>query len=151
MAGESAVGGAGSVAERTLSSPGYFPPDSVVLGFLRTRVDAGRAAGLVVGLLEVDGTRRIVACGRSDGPGNRPLDGATLFEIGSVTKVFTCSLLSQMVARGEVRLEEPVAELLPGKVKVPARGDTVITLLDLATQTSGLPRLPGNLKPRTMA
>lgn len=134
--------------EPTTSSPGYFPPDSVVRGILRARVDAGLAAGLVVGLLDADGTRRIVDYGRSDGAGGRPLDGATVFEIGSVTKIFTCSLLAEMVGRGEVRLDQPVAELLPRTVKVPARGDTLITLLDLATQHSGLPRLPTNLAPR---
>ncbi len=148
---EPPAGAAGNAGEPTLSSPGYFPPDSVVRGILRARVDAGAAAGLVVGLLDADGTRRIVAYGRSDGPGDRPLDGATVFEIGSVTKVYTCSLLSQMAGRGEVRLDQPVAELLPKQVRVPARGDTAITLLDLATQHSGLPRLPGNLKPKNPA
>jgi D-alanyl-D-alanine-carboxypeptidase/D-alanyl-D-alanine-endopeptidase len=150
-AGESPAGGAGSAGDPTLSSPGYFPPDSVVRGILRERVGAGQAEGLVVGLLEADGTRRIVAYGRSDGPGHRPLDGATVFEIGSVTKVFTCSLLAEMAGRGEVRLDQPVAELLPRTVRVPARGDTVITLLDLATQHSGLPRLPTNLAPANPA
>lgn len=137
--------------EPTLSSPGYFPPESTVRAILQARVDAGLAAGLVVGLLEADGSRSIVACGRSDGPGGRPLDGATVFEIGSITKVFTGTLLAEMVGRGEVRLDQPVAELLPAAVKVPARGDTVITLLDLANQRSGLPRLPTNLAPKDPA
>jgi serine-type D-Ala-D-Ala carboxypeptidase/endopeptidase len=70
----------------------------------------------------------------------------SIFEIGSMTKTFTGLLLSQMVEQGKVKFDEPVRELLPeGTVARPA-GDE-ITLLDLATQHSGLPRLPDNLKP----
>lgn len=131
----------------TTSSATWFPPDSAVRSILAARVEAGQATGLVVGLLE-NGETRIVTFGKSGGPGERPLDSATVFEIGSVTKVFTTTLLADMVRRGELRLDQPVAELLPNSVKVPARGDTLITLLDLATQHSGLPRLPSNLAPK---
>jgi len=131
-------------ADPVSSSATWFPPDSAVRSILAARIEAGQAVGLVVGLLE-DGATRIVCVGTSGGPGGRPLDGATVFEIGSVTKVFTATLLADMARRGEVRLDQPLAELLPKSVKVPARGDTVITLLDLATQHSGLPRQPSNL------
>lgn len=137
-------------AEPTTSSATWFPPDSAVRSILAARVEAGQAIGLVVGLLE-NGETRIVTVGKSGGPGERPLDGATVFEIGSVTKVFTTTLLADMARRGEVRLDQPVAELLPRSVKVPAKGDTLITLLDLATQHSGLPRLPSNLAPKDPA
>ncbi len=70
----------------------------------------------------------------------------SIFEIGSVTKTFTGLLLSQMVEQGKVKFDDPVRELLPpGAVAKPA-GDE-ITLLDLATQHSGLPRMPDNFKP----
>jgi len=68
----------------------------------------------------------------------------SLFEIGSITKTFTALLLAQMVARGSVRLDQPVHELLPGIVAKPA--GTEITLLDLATHHSGLPRMPDNFQ-----
>ena len=71
-----------------------------------------------------------------------------MFEIGSVTKVFTTLLLQDMLERGEMRLGDPVAKFLPASVKVPVRGGREITLLDLATHTSGLPRLPDNLTPK---
>ena len=48
----------------------------------------------------------------------------TIFEIGSATKVFTATLLADMVVKGEVRLEDPVARYLPDSVHVPARGRT---------------------------
>ena len=59
----------------------------------------------------------------------------TIFEIGSVTKVFTALLLADMAERGQVRLSDPAARYLPG-------GTGPVTLADLATHTSGLPRLP---------
>jgi CubicO group peptidase (beta-lactamase class C family) len=74
-----------------------------------------------------------------------------VFEIGSITKVFTTAILADMVARGQVRLDDPVAQLLPATVKVPSRNGRRITLLDLATQSSGLPRLPTNFAPRDSA
>ncbi|HEX2571213.1 MAG TPA: serine hydrolase domain-containing protein, partial [Polyangia bacterium] len=67
-------------------------------------------------------------------------DERTLFEIGSITKVFTAALLADLVAAGRVRLEEPVGELL-GLPSFPPDA----TLLRLATHTAGLPRLPRNL------
>ncbi len=75
----------------------------------------------------------------------RALDTDTLFETGSVTKTFTATLLATMVLDGSVKLTDPVQNYLPASVHVPAYHGKPITLLDLATQHSGLPRLPGNL------
>lgn len=70
----------------------------------------------------------------------------SIYEIGSITKTFTGLILSQMVAQGKVKLQDPVRELLPaGTVQKPAGPE--ITLLDIATQHSGLPRMPDNFKP----
>ena len=66
----------------------------------------------------------------------------------SVTKVFTATLLSDMVERGEVSLNDPISKYLPTSLKTPTRDGKEITLLDLSTQTSGLPRLPGNFAPK---
>lgn len=81
------------------------------------RVDAKRSAGMVVGVVDSDG-RRVAAYG-DPGPGQPPLDASSVFEIGSITKVFTAALLADMVVRGEVALDEPVALLLPQTVRVP--------------------------------
>ena len=70
----------------------------------------------------------------------RTLTGNTVFEIGSVTKVFTSLLLADMVQRDEVALADPVAQYLPSDVNVPQCAGQQITLVDLATHTSGLPR-----------
>lgn len=132
----------------TLPAPALarqFPPDSAIRRIIQERVSSGANPGIVVGVLDRGGTR-VISYGTSSVKGV-PLDGRTIFEIGSVTKTFTTSLLADMVARGEVQLEEPVAELLPKSVTVPSREGRQITLLDLATHTSGLPRNPGNLHP----
>ena len=69
-----------------------------------------------------------------------------MFEIGSITKVFTGLMLAQMIEQGSVRPETPVRELLPKDTVAKPKG-AEITLLDLVTQHSGLPRLPDNMKP----
>ena len=65
----------------------------------------------------------------------------TIFQIGSVTKVFTALLLADMAERGEVRLSDPAARYLLGW----RDGTGSVTLADLATHASGLPRLPRSL------
>lgn len=123
--------------------------DSVIRDIITRRVDAKLSTGMVIGVLEPDGKRRIVAYGASGTP--RPLDGASVFEIGSITKTFTGILLADMAARGEVKLDDPVAKFLPATVKMPSRNGREITLLDLAMQQSGLPRMPTNFKPKDAA
>jgi CubicO group peptidase (beta-lactamase class C family) len=78
-----------------------------------------------------------------DGSG-RPVDGDTVFFIGSVTKTFTSLLLAEMAARGEVALDDPAAKYLPESLRLPSRNGRQITLLQLATNTSGLPINAGN-------
>jgi D-alanyl-D-alanine-carboxypeptidase/D-alanyl-D-alanine-endopeptidase len=69
-----------------------------------------------------------------------------LFEIGSITKVFTGLLLAEAVLEGKARLDDPIAKYLPADLKL-APAVAAITLEQLATHTSGLPRLPNNMKP----
>ncbi len=113
-----------------------LPTDSAVRAMLAPRVTPG--SGIVVGLIDPAG-RRLLAVA---------VDTDRVFEIGSITKVFTASVLADMMARGEVRLGDPVAKYLPRSVHMPARNGRQITLLDLATQSSGLPRMPSNFTPR---
>lgn len=71
-------------------------------------------------------------------------DSETIFEIGSVTKVFTAIALAQLAGDGKLKLDDTLAERLPAKVTLP-EALRPITLVQLATHTSGLARLPGNL------
>ncbi len=120
----------------------------VPTSFVVKRVDVERQGlGIVVGIIEPQG-RRVIVYGKADNGDPRPLDSDSVFEIGSVTKVFTSLLLADMVQRGEVALTDPVAKYLPKEVRVPEHGGKAITLQELATHTSGLPREPTNLKPK---
>lgn len=77
------------------------------------------------------------------GVGAGPAPGPdTLFEIGSITKVFTATLLADGITRGTWELGTPVQDLLPSDLTVPTRDGVAITLQHLATHTSGLPRSP---------
>lgn len=85
-------------------------------------------------------------CGgpRSDAPA---LDAR--FEIGSISKAFVGVLAAEMVARGELKLDEPLSALLPKGASAPHVGEQEIRLLDLLTHMSGLPPLPPTLGPDT--
>jgi CubicO group peptidase (beta-lactamase class C family) len=122
--------------------------DDEVKSILQDRIErAKRSVGIVVGLVDDKGAR-VITFGKPSLDGKQALDGNSVFEIGSVTKVFTATLLAIMVERGEVNLNDPISKYLPGTVKTPTRDGKEITLLDLATQTSGLPRLPTNFAPK---
>jgi CubicO group peptidase (beta-lactamase class C family) len=128
-----------------------IPDDAAIRAILTERIDSERRnVGIVVGVVEPSG-ERIIAHGTFSTNDPRSVDRETVFEIGSITKVFTSLLLADMVERGEVKLDDPVAKYLPATVRVPERDGRVITLQDLATHTSGLPRLPTNLKPVNIA
>ncbi len=92
--------------------------------------------GMVVGLVRGD-QEVIVSRG--------PVSPGGIFDVGSITKVFTALLLADMVSRGEVGFDDPVQRFLPAGVRAPRWQGEEISLLDLATHTSGLPRLPRNL------
>jgi serine-type D-Ala-D-Ala carboxypeptidase/endopeptidase len=98
----------------------------------------GTDAGVVVGVVQ-RGQRLILTYGATR--------AEAIFEIGSISKTFTGLLLAQLVEQKRARLDEPVRTLLPqGTVAAPASGRE-ITLLDLAAQRSGLPRMPDNFHP----
>jgi serine-type D-Ala-D-Ala carboxypeptidase/endopeptidase len=103
-------------------------------------------AGIAVGIITPDGTQ-VFTRGQAS-PDGAPVTGKTLFEIASVTKVFTTLVLADMVRRGEVALDDPIGKYFPAGMKLPERGGRSITLHDLATHTSGLPRLPSNFAPQ---
>lgn len=102
---------------------------------------AGTGIGVTIGVLR-DGERRVFSFGAA-----KP---DSLFEIGSITKTFTGLMLAQMIEQQLVTAEQPVRTLLPENA-VPKPSGTEITLLDLVTHRSGLPRIPGNFEPANPA
>lgn len=130
------------------SAGGTLEPDEQVARMervVRERVRSGRSTGIAAGLLLPGGRTETVACG--DAGHGRALDERSVFEIGSITKLFTGTLLAEMAQRGEVNLSDPVAKLLPAHLTLPSRNGRQILLRDLATHTSGLPSSPDNLTP----
>ena len=113
---------------------------------VRSRVDNGWAVGIVVGVVDGGGARYF-ASGRTALTGGAPVTERTVFEIGSVTKVFTALALADMAVNGLVGLDDPVQRYVPDSVRVPSRSGHWITLRLLSAQRSGLPRMPSNFAP----
>jgi CubicO group peptidase (beta-lactamase class C family) len=113
-------------------------------------LEADAIVGCVVGVID-GGKKEVYGFGEvTRGDGRMP-DGSTIYEIGSMTKAFTGMLLADLVERGEVELEAPLQDLLPEGVTAPVAKEEPITLLHLATHTSGLPRMPDNFEPADAA
>lgn len=129
---------------------GYEEPlEAKIQSIIKERVDKyNQDFGIVVGIVSEKGSK-IIGYGKLNKKGSRDVDGNTLFELGSITKTFTAVLLADMVERGELGLDDPIDKFLPGSVKPPTWNGKKITLLDLATHTSGLPNTPDNsVKPQ---
>ena len=140
---------AGAAAQSAPQSS--MPSDSDIRQILVDRIDVQhQSVGIVVGVIGPEG-RRVIQYGHLEKGDPRPLNGDTIFEIGSATKVFTSLLLADMAQRGEVALDDPVSKYLSPSVKMPERNGRSITLVDLATHTSGLPRMPTNFTPKDPA
>jgi CubicO group peptidase (beta-lactamase class C family) len=102
---------------------------------------SGRRVGLVVGYA-AGGEEWVRGYGRcGTGAHDRP-DGGTIFEIGSITKVFTGLLLADLAEGGIVGVDDPLARYLPASVRVLAFEGREITLGDLSSHAAGLPRNP---------
>lgn len=111
---------------------------------LKQRIDKDKkSVGIVVGVVSPN-TSNVSSYGKTSINGTTDVNEKTLFEICSLSKVFTTLLLADMVEKGEVSLNDPISKYLPKSVTTPTRNGKEITLLHLATHTSGLPRLPGN-------
>jgi serine-type D-Ala-D-Ala carboxypeptidase/endopeptidase len=142
------------VAQLAVAQPGTtsatiaLPSDSDIANILAQRIDtlAGEedGIGIVVGIIGPAG-RKVIAYGHRSQRDSRELDGDTIFEIGSVGKVFTALLLADMVRKGQVALDDPVAKYLPSSASIPEYNGHAITLADLSTHTSGLPFMPDEL------
>lgn len=101
--------------------------------------------GMIVGII-LDEEKYVFPYGSKSLEKTDPPDPNTVFEIGSITKVFTTTILADMVVDGIINLDDPVADYLPvDKVKIPSSNGTKITLKHLATHTSGIPSMPDNI------
>ena len=126
-----------AIVQNPAAAQDGFTDDSAIQTFLHDNFD-GKDAGMVIGLVDEHGSKIYCAGGLGNGT-RQEVNGDMVFEIGSITKTFTTLLLLDMVERGEMKLDDPVAKYLPKSVKMPTHDGKEITLLNLAAQDSGLP------------
>jgi serine-type D-Ala-D-Ala carboxypeptidase/endopeptidase len=113
------------------------------------RVDMRKWGTAIVVGISSPGGRQVVSYGTLALNDSRKADGATVFEIASLTKVLTALLLADMAQRGQVKPQSPVSTCLPDGARIPQHGGRQITFVDLATHSSGLPLRPTNLESQT--
>jgi len=117
---------------------------------VRARVEAGLNVGIVIGF--IDGEEiQYFSYGKTALTNGSEVDENSVFEIGSISKTFTAIMLADAIIKGDMAISDPISKFLPEGVSVPSRNARVISLKDLVTHSSGLPRLPDNLKPSNMS
>ncbi|WP_092208500.1 serine hydrolase [Bizionia echini] len=118
-----------------------------VKNHIQARVENGLNVGIVIGMIDGE-TTEYYSFGNTSVKSGIPVNEHTVFEIGSITKVFTTTLLADEVLKGHMALTDPASKYLPKSVTLPTRNGKEITLNDLATHTSALPRMPDNFNPK---
>lgn len=112
---------------------------------LRDRVERDQQGVGLAAAVIVDDQPVFANTGMQDVNGETPVDDHTIFEIGSITKIFTNLLLAQLVVEGKIDLDKPVIDYLPEGTKLPEFEGKSISVFDLATHYSGLPSVPAEL------
>ncbi len=107
-------------------------------------IEEGKCVGVSVGVINGD-ANAVFSYGKVHSDSNEVPDGDTIYEIGSITKVFTTLLLADAVASGKADFNDTIDKFMPADVNVPDFNGRGIRLIDLATHTSALPRIPGNM------
>lgn len=116
----------------------------------KQRVEFQETPGIAVAWLE-DGKVSFYSYGVLNLTSREPVTSKTLFEIGSITKTFTCSALAYLVQKKEIDLNEKAQAYLPSTISLPEKNGKAIRIIDLATAHSGLSRMPGNFTPANVS
>ncbi len=130
------------------ASAAGLPADTA--DYLSRSVHNGQFVGVIVGLIDGKDTTTKAFGVASKETGRAP-DADTVFEIGSISKTFTATLLAEEVNAGRMSLSDPVQKYLPKGVTLAQVGARAITLEDVATHYSGLPRMPADFNPTNPA
>jgi len=120
---------------------------NVVDSLVQPMVEEGHTPGVIVGVLLPGGQMRFFGYGVADQDSGLKPNGDTLFAVGSLSKGFLATITALLVDEGKLSWDETLRTLLPPGT--PLSPDAAkITLLQLATHTSGLPRQP--VTPQTL-
>jgi serine-type D-Ala-D-Ala carboxypeptidase/endopeptidase len=129
------------------NSTSIFEITDKIKALINDSIDKNKTnAAIAIGFIDPNGTQ-FYGHGKMSNTSNATVDENTIFSIGSTTKVFTTTLLADMVNKGLIKLDDPIEKYLPSNVTVPQYNGHKITIEDLATHTSGLPEFPGNYCP----
>jgi serine-type D-Ala-D-Ala carboxypeptidase/endopeptidase len=134
---------ASSAEDRTIRG---LPDEDEVAAYVQPLIDDESYVGIVIGVVGPDG-RRVFSFGRIDRDQGQKPSGDTVFALASITKTFTGVLLADLALRGVVKLDDPVTKFLPPGAINRESPLSRVTLLDLATHMSGLPKMPTNAAP----
>lgn len=129
------------------SSQAQLPVDSIY-AIINKEVTQKRSPSIIVGTIDATGKRQIISAGSFSDKKEMLPDGNTMYEIASVTKVFTSLLLADMSLKHQVNLDDPISKYLPTNVTVPVIKGKPITLLHLASHSVGWQRMPDNYDPK---
>ena len=124
-----------------LSSHAMATSDQELHAVLQQRF-AGDRTGACVAAAVIERSTVATAYFCADPRTARPYDNRTAFEIGSVTKTMTATVLADLIVRGELSLDDPLTKILPPGTRVASFGGDPILLKHIVTHTSGLPALP---------
>jgi len=133
-------------AKRKLGSQMHTKVEINVQSLLEEYIGENNGVGAAVGFIDGD-TVNFFTFGKESVLNPKSITKETIFEIGSITKVFTTLILMDLVEKEEVSLDDPIEIYLPGK-KIPDFNEKKILLRHLATHYSGLPCIPDNFNPK---
>jgi D-alanyl-D-alanine-carboxypeptidase/D-alanyl-D-alanine-endopeptidase len=122
---------------------------SQVKKHIKARVDNNINVGIVVGIVDGDKVEYF-SYGKTALKNGAEVDENSVFEIGSISKTFTAIMLADEVLKGNMSLSDPIQNYFPETVKVPTRNGKIITIKDIATHSSALPRMPTNFSPSNL-
>ncbi len=119
-------------------------PEDLVQNIIK-RIDAGTNPSIAIGIIDKDGPR-YYSFGKKK-KGGKKINEHTIYEIGSISKVFTGLLLADQIVNGKLNADDPVQKYLPSSTSIPTFEDQEITFGNLSDHTSSLPRMPDNFSP----
>ncbi|NGX40795.1 MAG: Beta-lactamase [Candidatus Anoxychlamydiales bacterium] len=117
--------------------------DTEIEDIMKKCVDEGHTPGMVIGIIDESGTK-FFKYGQMAVDDPTPIDENAVFETGSISKIFTSLLFTQMVKNGDVKFDDTIDMYLPKDVKIPEYNGKKMTLGHLATHRAGFDYMPEN-------